>query len=121
MLVNPGRGPARARSGSADLANRRPAAEEGDPRSEKRESDEGEEEDEEEDVIAFDELNEEEKVIILQHLYQEYQKNPDAFPEDQRLLLENELKELFAKEGAQEQEQHHESPQFVDVREDLVP
>ena len=51
-------------------------------------------EDSEED-IAFEDLEPNEKYEVLQHLYEEYQRDPDNFPEDQRLLLEHELKDLF--------------------------
>ena len=49
----------------------------------------------EEDDVAFDDLDPNEKYQVLQHLYEEYQKDPDNFPEEQRVLLEQELKELF--------------------------
>lgn len=47
----------------------------------------GEDLDSEED-IAFEDLDPDEKYQVLQHLYEEYQRDPDNFPEDQRLLLE---------------------------------
>ena len=49
----------------------------------------------EEDDINYDELDPNQKYQVLQHLYEEYQKDPDNFPEDQKDLLEKELKELF--------------------------
>lgn len=45
--------------------------------------------------IAFEDLDENEKYQVLQHLYEQYQKDPDNFPEDQRMILEQELKDLF--------------------------
>ena len=60
-------------------------------------------EDDEED-IAFEDLDENEKYQVLQHLYEEYQKDPDNFPEDQRLILEQELKELFEQNEGEEGE-----------------
>jgi hypothetical protein len=48
-----------------------------------------------EEDIAFEDLDPDEKYQVLQHLYEEYQRDPDNFPEDQRLLLEQELKDLF--------------------------
>lgn len=34
--------------------------------------------------INYEDLDENEKYQVLQHLYEEYQKDPDNFPEDQR-------------------------------------
>lgn len=52
--------------------------------------------------IAFEDLDANEKYQVLQHLYEEYQRDPDNFPEDQRILLEQELKDLF--ENQQEED-----------------
>jgi len=52
-------------------------------------------ESEDDEDIAFEDLDENEKYQVLQHLYEEYQRDPDNFPEDQRLILEQELKDLF--------------------------
>lgn len=38
--------------------------------------------DSEEDDIAFEDLAPDEKYQVLQHLYEEYQRDPDNFPED---------------------------------------
>lgn len=62
---------------------------------------EGEDED-----IAYDDLGPNEKYQVLQHLYEEYHRDPENFPEDQRILLEQELKELFEQgefEGEEEE------------------
>lgn len=49
------------------------------------------------EAIAFDELGPEEKIVVLQQLYEEYIKDPDSFPEEQRILLEEELKDMIDK------------------------
>jgi hypothetical protein len=54
-------------------------------------------EDEGEEGIAFDDLNPEEKVAVLHQLYEEYNRDPDSFPEDQLALLEEELKNMMDK------------------------
>jgi len=38
--------------------------------------------DSEEDDVAFEDLAPDEKYQVLQHLYEEYQRDPDNFPED---------------------------------------
>ena len=43
------------------------------------------------------ELDEEQKYMVLQHLFEEYQKNPDSFPEDQKQLLEHKMMKLYQK------------------------
>lgn len=48
--------------------------------------------------INYEDLDENEKYQVLQHLYEEYQKDPENFPEDQRQILEQELKDLFDQE-----------------------
>jgi hypothetical protein len=50
-----------------------------------------------EEGIAYDELNSDEKLVVLQQMYEEYNRNPDAFPDDQRALLEEELKIMIEK------------------------
>ena len=35
------------------------------------------------------------KLLIIQQLYEEYQRDPDNFPDEQRYLLEEQLKELM--------------------------
>lgn len=55
---------------------------------------ENEEEDDDEG-IDFDSLEPEQKLVIIQQLYEEYQKDPDSFPDDQRLLLEAQIQELI--------------------------
>ena len=52
---------------------------------------------EEDEAIAFDDLNPEDKLTVLQQLYEEYMKDPESFPEDQRILLEEELKDMIDK------------------------
>uniref|UniRef100_A0A7S3J5F8 DUF5745 domain-containing protein n=1 Tax=Euplotes harpa TaxID=151035 RepID=A0A7S3J5F8_9SPIT len=58
-------------------------------------------EDENEDDLLvidnLDELNEEQKYMVLQHLFEEYQKDPESFPEDQKELLEQEMMKLYQK------------------------
>ena len=48
-------------------------------------------------IDYLDELDEEQKYMVLQHLFEEYQKNPDSFPEDQKQLLEHEMMKLYQK------------------------
>lgn len=57
------------------------------------------------DEIAFDDLNQEQKYQLLQELYEEYQRDPENFPEEQRILLEQELKELFDQNEFEEEEE----------------
>lgn len=72
----------------------------------------GDFESDEEDDIAFEDLAPDEKYQVLQHLYEEYQRDPDNFPEDQRILLEQELKELFDQEEQEEEELDNEDPRM---------
>lgn len=58
--------------------------------------------DDEFDGKAYEELTKEQKYQVLQQLYQQYQENPNDFPEDQRQLLEKELENLFA-EGEEDE------------------
>ncbi len=60
-------------------------------------------EDSEED-IAFEDLEPDEKYEVLQQLYEQYQLDPDNFPEDQRLLLEHELKDIFDRQEGEDDE-----------------
>lgn len=46
-------------------------------------------------AIVFDELPPEEKLAVIQQLYEEYNRDPDSFPEEQRILLEEELKNMI--------------------------
>ena len=67
--------------------------------------DEPMEDEEEEDGFdgkAYDDLTKEQKYDVLQQLYQQYQQDPESFPEDQRELLERELENLFG-EGEEEE------------------
>lgn len=48
-------------------------------------------------IDNLDELDEEQRYMVLQHLFEEYQRDPDSFPEDQKELLENEMMKLYAK------------------------
>ena len=71
--------------------------------------------DEEDDDLLvidnLDELDEEQKYMVLQHLFEEYQKDPEAFPEDQKQLLEQEMMKLYQKaelEGELEDEDEYE-------------
>lgn len=60
----------------------------------------GDNEEDDDDLLVIDnldELDEEQKYMVLQHLFEEYQKNPDAFPEDQKELLEQEMMKLYEK------------------------
>ena len=60
----------------------------------------GEHEEDDDDLLVIDnldELDEEQKYMVLQHLFEEYQKNPDSFPEDQKQLLEHEMMKLYQK------------------------
>ena len=41
--------------------------------------------------VAYDDLNDEEKQYLLEQLWEENQRDPDNFPEDQRMLLEQEI------------------------------
>lgn len=41
--------------------------------------------------VAYDDLNDEEKQYLLEQLWEEYQRDPDNFPEEQRQLLEQEI------------------------------
>lgn len=58
--------------------------------------DEGEDMDDGQD---FDQLTKEQKYQVIQELYQQYQNDPEKFPEEQRELLERELENLFQQEG----------------------
>ena len=68
-----------------------------------------------EDDINYDELDPNQKYQVLQHLYEEYQRDPDNFPEDQKQLLEQELKELFD-QGDFEGEGEEQEPDSEDDR-----
>ena len=60
----------------------------------------GEHEEDDDDLLVIDnldELDEEQKYMVLQHLFEEYQKDPDSFPEDQKQLLEHEMMKLYQK------------------------
>jgi hypothetical protein len=48
-------------------------------------------------IDNLDELDEEQKYMVLQHLFEEYQKDPDSFPDDQKELLEHEMMKLYQK------------------------
>jgi hypothetical protein len=50
---------------------------------------------EEDEAIVFDELPPDEKLAVIQQLYEEYNRDPDSFPEEQRILLEEELKNMI--------------------------
>ena len=59
----------------------------------------GEQEDDDDLLVIdnLDELEEEQKYMVLQHLFEEYQRDPDSFPEDQKELLEHEMMKLYQK------------------------
>ena len=59
----------------------------------------GDQEDDDDLLVIdnLDELEEEQKYMVLQHLFDEYQRNPDSFPEDQKELLEHEMMKLYQK------------------------
>jgi len=59
--------------------------------------DEGDEDDDLLVIDNLDELDEEQKYMVLQHLFEEYQKDPESFPEEQRELLEEEMMKLYQK------------------------
>lgn len=59
----------------------------------------GDQEDDD-DLLVIDnleDLDEEQRYMVLQHLFEEYQKDPDSFPEDQKELLEQEMMKLYQK------------------------
>lgn len=47
--------------------------------------------DDDEMDVAYDDLNDEEKQYLLEQLWEEYQRDPDNFPEEQWQLLEQEI------------------------------
>lgn len=74
---------------------------------------------EEDEAIAFDELGPEEKIVVLQQLYEEYIKDPDSFPEEQRILLEEELKDMIDKgliEGFDDDSEESEEDERMKVK-----
>lgn len=70
--------------------------------------------DEDEDMMEIndlEDLDEEQKYMVLQHLFDEYQKDPDSFPPEQRELLEYEMMKLYQKadeEGELDEEEFDE-------------
>ncbi|CAI2374413.1 unnamed protein product [Moneuplotes crassus] len=56
-----------------------------------------EDEDDMLEINDLEDLDEEQKYIVLQHLFEEYQKDPDSFPPEQRELLEYEMMKLYQK------------------------
>lgn len=85
-----------------------------------KEKQRGFDEDEDDDeAIAFDELDPDEKLAVLQQLYEEYNRDPDNFPEEQRLLLEEELKNMIDKgliDGFDEEEEESEVDERMKVK-----
>jgi hypothetical protein len=62
------------------------------------------EDDDEEEFLDLDQMTQKEKYEVLQKLYEEYQLDPENFPEDQREILERELNNFF-QEGEGEEEE----------------
>lgn len=78
-----------------------------------------EEDEDDEDAIAYDELDPDEKLAVLQQLYEEYNRDPDNFPEEQRVLLEEELKNMIDKgliDGFDEEEEESEVDERMKVK-----
>ncbi len=48
---------------------------------------------------TYNQLTKEQKYEVLQYMYQQYQQDPECFPEEQRQILERELEIMFNMEG----------------------
>lgn len=73
------------------------------------------EDDDEEEFLDLDQMTQKEKYEVLQKLYEEYQLDPENFPEDQREILERELNNFF-QEGEGEEEEDGMTEEEYDQR-----
>lgn len=71
--------------------------------------------DDEEDEFNLDDLDDEERVMLVQELYQKYQEDPDNFPDEQRVFLEEQLKDLMDKGIIDAEEEESEQDERMKV------
>ena len=65
--------------------------------------------------LNLDDLDQEERLLVIQDLYAKYNEDPENFPEEQRILLEEELQDLIDKgiiDGFEEGEESEVDPRM---------